>query len=335
MNPQNHNQFNYVQIVNYKAIFRFVLTWFITIAILVLLFSRIKFVDVMAIIKQTDIKLFCTSILFSLLAHVFFSSSRYQEVVKLMGCRLSLFESIIIRMGCNPIKGMLPFKIGELTILAYMKKTHDLSYDKGFFSLLFGYIFSFIILMLFYSLGGLFYFHNLSQRILFALVFLFILLLILSLSFRQITQLLAKYLKKYQKLPNEWTSLMEKCDPETIKILLLHSFGIEGSKLIIILALLESLHIEIPINVLLLLGSTTIIAAYLPITYWGLGIRESTILFLFSGYATPDKLLAGSLLITFVDSLLPVLLGLFFIKPFLNSLWGREKEGMDIVSNGK
>ena len=58
----------------------------------------------------------------------------------------------MIRMGCNPIKGILPFKVGEFAIMAYMKKKHNLSYPKGFFSLLFGYVFSFIVLILFYSL---------------------------------------------------------------------------------------------------------------------------------------------------------------------------------------
>ena len=65
-----------------------------------------------------------------------------------------------------------------------------------------------------------------------------------------------------------------------------------------------------------------------------LGIRESAILFLFSGYATPEKLLAGSLLITFIDGVLPILLGFFFIKPFLNGLWEDEKPNIRIVSNG-
>jgi glycosyltransferase 2 family protein len=335
MNPKNHNQLSYSKISNYKVTLRFVLTWLVTIAIFVILFSRIKLVEVIVLLKQTDIRLLCTGILFSLFAHVFFSSARYQEVVKAIGFRISFFEAVIIRMGCNPIKGILPFKMGELAIVAYMKKMHNLSYPQGFGSIMFGYIFSFIILILFYSFGGIFYFQNQPQRIFFAVVFLLILLLITPLSLRQIPRLLAGCLKKYQKLPEELTSLIEKYDPKTIRILLLHSFGIEGSKLLIILILLKSLSIEISIDALLLLGSTTIIAAYLPITYWGLGIRESAILFLFSGYASPDKLLAGSLLITFVDGLLPVLLGLFFIKPFLNRLLGSEKVCINIVSNGK
>jgi glycosyltransferase 2 family protein len=334
MNTQNHNQLIYAKTSRYKAVLRFVLTWLLTIAIFVILFSRIKLTDVFAVIEQTDIKLLCAGILFSVFAHVIFSSARYQKVVESLGCRLSFFEAVIIRMGCNPIKGILPFKVGELAIVAYMKKKHHLSYPQGLFSLLPGYVFSFIVLILFYCCGGVFYFHNPSKRIIYAVVFLLILFLITPLSLRQIPRLINWCVKKYRKLPQELTSLIEKYDPQAIRNIILHSVGVEGSKLLIIFVILKSLRIEIPVDALLLLGSATILAAYLPITYWGMGVRESAILFLFSAYATPEKLLAGSLLITFVDGMLPVLLGLFFIKPFLNSLWEDEKAGRGVVSNG-
>ncbi len=334
MNLQNHNQLIYAKTSRSKAMLRFALTWLLTIAIFVMLFSRINFTDVIVLIQQTDIMFLGAGILFSLLAHVVFSSARYQAVVRAMGCRISFSEAVLIRMGCNPIKGILPFKMGELAIIAYMKKRHNLSYPQGLFSLLFGYVFSLIVLILFYSCGGIFYFHDPSQRIIYVVVFLLILFFITPLSLRQIPRLITRAVTKYKKYPEEWTSFIAKYDAGTIKNIILHSVGIEGSKLLIIYVLLKSLSIEISLEALLLLGSATILAVYLPITYWGLGIRESVILFLFSGYAVPEKLLAGSLLITFVDGILPVLLGLFFVKPFLNNLWKDENAAAKVVSDG-
>lgn len=331
MNTKNHKLWNYTKTSRCKVMLRFVLTWLLTIAIFVILFSKISIADVIAVIKQTDIKLLFAGVLFSILAHVVLSSARYQKVVKAMGCRISFFEAVTIRMGCNPIKGILPFKMGELTILAYMKNKHNLSYSIGFISLLPGYFFSFIALILFCSSGGFVYFHNQPQRIIFAVIFLLTLLFVITVSLRKIPRLITTSLKKWRTLPDELKSLMEKNDPRVVKIIFFHSLGIEGFKLLIIFIILKSLCIDIPIDTILFFGSSTIIAAYLPITYWGMGIRESAILFLFSGYATPDKLLAGSLLITFIDGVLPVLLGLFFLKPFLNSLWGKAERR--IISN--
>jgi len=332
MNDQNHSHMGYAKTSRYKLVLRFVLTWLLTVAIFFVLFSRIKFDDVLALIKQTDIKYLCAGFLLSVLAHVFFSSIRYQKIVEAMGCRLSLLEAVIVRMGCNPIKGILPFKVGELAIPAYMKKKHNLSYPRGVFSLFFGYVFSFIVLILFYSGGGFFYSHNPNEKTVYAALFLLILFSITPLILGQITGLITRCVKQSQKVPEELMSIIDKYNPGVIRGLILHSCGIEGSKLLIIFVLLKSFHIYIPFDALLLFGSMTIITVYLPITYWGLGIRESAILFLFSGYAAPETLLAGSLLITFIDGVVPVLLGFFFIKPFLNGLWQDNKAGRGILS---
>jgi len=75
---------------------------------------------------------------------------------------------------------------------------------------------------------------------------------------------------------------------------MIHSLAVEGCKLLIILFSFKSLFIDLPVDALLLWGSMTIIAAYLPMTYWGLGIRESAVIVLFAGYAAPDHLLAAA-----------------------------------------
>lgn len=332
MNDQNRNRFTYAKTSRYKAVLRFVLTWFLTVAILVILFSRIKFTDVMALVQQTDIRFLGAAVLCSLLAHVVFSSVRYQAVVGAMGCGVSFSEAVLIRMGCNPIKSLLPMKTGELAIIAYMKKRHQLSYPGGFFSLLFGYVFSFVVLILLCSLGGAFYFHDALPGMIYAALFLLILFSITPFSLKQISRLITRMVEKYRIYPETWASFREKYDAGAIKKIILHSAGIEGSKLLIIFFLLKSLRVEIPPDALLFRGSATVLAVYLPVTYWGLGIRESAILFLFAGYAVPEKLLAGSLLITFVDGILPVFLGLFFVKPFLSNLWEEKKEGQDSLS---
>lgn len=334
MKTQGHKQLISTNISRHKVWLRFVLTWSVTIAILVIIFSRIRFFDVFAVLKQTDIHLLFMGVLFSILAHIIFSSARYQKIVEYLGYRISFFESVIIRMGCNPIKGVLPFKVGELAILAYMKKKHDLSYPLGLFSLFIGYFFSFVALVLFCSCGGIFYFHNLFQKIIFTLVLVIILFLISTSNLKKIFRLINLFFKKNRKMSEALALLGEKYDVKTMRNIFPYSMGIEGSKLLIIFVLLKSLHIEISFDALLLFGSATIIASYLPITYWGMGIRESAILFLLYGYATPEKLLAGSLLITFVDGVLPALLGLFFVKPFLNDLWKDENAATKVVSDG-
>jgi len=332
MNLQNPQKFSWETITNFRTVLRIVFTWLVAIIILAVIFSRIHPADVMAVLKQTDIGYLSLGILFSLLAHVFFTVARYQNMIRLVGCSLSWGEALLLRMGCNAVKGVLPFKTGEVAIVAYMKKVQNLSYPRGVFSVLFGTVFSLMVLILFCSAGGIFHFSDRPLSMIFVAVFLTIFLLLILSSFRRVPSSMVRYLKKYFRLPEDLAFLMEKYDPAIIKNIIFHSLGIEGSKLIIIFVVLKSLQIEMSAAALLLWGSATILAAYLPLTYWGLGVRESAVLFLFADYAAPGQLLAGGLLITFVDSVLPVLLGLFFVKPFLDRLLGSKKADADMTA---
>ena len=323
MSIQKHHVWEYPTLSTPKAILRFVFTWLVTLAIFVVLFSRIPFHDVVSLLQQTDMRFLCAGLLCSVLAPLFFSSARFQRVVKMTGCRISFGEAVIIRMGCNPIKGILPFKMGEFAILGYMKERHHLSYARGLLALLSGYMFSFTALIFFCSMGGLFYVQHLLQKMLFAAACLLTVLLIATSIRQKIFRPVALYIHKILRLPENVRKIIESYDPQIGQEIMIHSLAIEGCKLLVILFSFRSLSIDLPVDALLLWGSITIIAAYLPMTYWGLGIRESAVIVLFAGYAAPDHLLAAGLLTTFVDGLLPVLLGLFFVKPFLNN-WLRS-----------
>jgi len=322
MSIQKHHVWEYPTLSTPKAILRFVFTWLVTLAIFVVLFSRIAFHDVVSLLQQTDMRFLCASLLCSVLAHLFFSPARFQRVVKMTGCRISFGEAVIIRMGCNPIKGILPFKMGEFAILAYMKEKHRLSYARGLLALLTGYMFSFAALVFFCSTGALFYVQHPLQKMIFAAACLLTVLLIATSIRQKIFRPVALYIHKILRLPENVRKVIESYDPQIGQEIMIHSLAIEGCKLLVILFSFRSLSIDLPVDALLLWGTITIIAAYLPMTYWGLGIRESAVIVLFAGYAAPDHLLAAGLLTTFVDGLLPVLLGLFFVKPFLNNWMG-------------
>ncbi len=248
MSIQKHHVWEYPTLSTPKAILRFVFTWLVTLAIFVVLFSRIPFHDVVSLLQQTDMRFLCAGLLCSVLAHLFFSSARFQRVVKM----------------------------------------NHLSYARGLLALLSGYMFSFTALIFFCSMGGLFYVHPPLQKMLFAAACLLIVLLI-AISIRQnFFRPVVLYIHKILRLPENVRKIIESYDPQTGQAIMIHSLAIEGCKLLIILFSFKSLSIDLPVDALLLWGSMTIIAAYLPMTYWGLGI----------------------------------LLGLFFVRPFLNNWLG-------------
>lgn len=276
--------------MKFKNLLKHGLTWAITIAIFIALFSRIEFSRVVEAIKGIDIALFSLSLLISLVAHISLSPERYREILKVFGCSLSFSEAFLLIMGSLPIRGVLPLRAGELSKVAYLKKVRNLSYSQGVKSVLLGYAMSALSLIFFILIGLALYYVVPFQRI--YIVPLFLILFIL--------------------LAASWKVAIGRS--------FFYSLGFEGCKLFNTLLLFKALNIEVQYSIFLLFAPITFFVAYLPITFCGLGTRESAILLLFSGYAAADELLAGSLLVSFVNRLFPILLGLFFIKPFLNKL---------------
>ncbi|MBL7132044.1 MAG: flippase-like domain-containing protein [Candidatus Omnitrophica bacterium] len=308
-----------------KRFLKFVLPWTITLTVFVIFFSRIRFSEVLEVLKQTNVKLFFLSLLISLFPYTCFAIVKYREILKILGCRLSFFETLILRIGSAPLKAIIPFKMGELTKPAYLKKKHNLSYTRGISSVLWGYALSLFVLFFFIFIGWFLYYLEMSQRIYLALLFLFFLLLIvLLLRVEIISHFVKKFLKRLY--PGEERS-SKICWPKTIAILLFYSLGFECCKLLNALLLFNALNIEIPYSAFFLFTPLTILASTLPVTFGGLGVRESAILILFSDYAIPAKLLGVSLLIFSANRLLPILLGLFFMKPFLSRLLNINRTG--------
>lgn len=315
------SRFNWrAKIVSLKGLLRFVLTWLMTSLIFVIIFSKIRFSEVLEALKQTDVTLFSLSIVFTLLAVLFLSTGRYRKILEILECRLSFFETLILRIGSLSINGILPFKMGELSRVAYLKKNHNLSYSRGVGSILVGYALSLFILLLFILIGWFFYHLNLLQRIYLTVLFLMFLSLVLLFKVGIIPHFLRRALKKFFKDREAFRALIDRCGPKTVLILFFYSLGFEGCKLLNTFLLFKALNIEIPYGAFFLFAPLSLLVASIPITFWGLGTREAVILLLFSSYATPEKLLGSSLLISFVNRLFPVLLGLFFMKPFLNRL---------------
>jgi len=131
MKSSNSDNLNLANVSRGRRVCQFALSWLLTIILFVVIVSRIKISEVLLGLSQADIQYVMAAVLFSLLAHLLFSSARYQEIAHAMGKQISFFEAVLIRMGCNPIKGIFPLKIGELAIVAYMKKKHHLSYPGG------------------------------------------------------------------------------------------------------------------------------------------------------------------------------------------------------------
>ena len=107
---------------------------------------------------------------------------------------------------------------------------------------------------------------------------------------------------------------------KTSLFLLLYSLFLKGLELLDYFLIFKALGLDIPFKPFLIFAPLSMLLSELPITFLGLGSREAALVFFFSSFAPPHLLLAAGLLISFSEYLLPNLLSLLLLKPFLDKI---------------
>jgi len=309
-----------------RKLLKFILVWTITISIFILLFAKLHYREVWRALKAINGSLFFIAIGISVFGNLYLSCQKYRRLLQLLKCNISLREAILIKIGTIPIKNLLPAKSGEVLRAIYLKQRHNFSYIKGGSSIFFGMGLSFIALTFFILLTGFFYNQGIKQRYYFGLPILGGLIMG------------AMFLRKgvLPRMTHSWlerkngriaTAIQditavshEKRYKRRMIALLGYSVGFEGAKAINYLLLFIASGITIPPEPALFFIPMVIMISSLPVTVFGLGTRESAIIAFFSDFAPPAQLLSAGIAISFVESIVPLILGFCLTKPFLTRL---------------
>ncbi|MFH1996766.1 MAG: lysylphosphatidylglycerol synthase transmembrane domain-containing protein [Candidatus Omnitrophota bacterium] len=306
-----------------KKVLKNAFIWTTTLFALVILFTKIKPSMVLEVIVLADRPLLALSLAVSLGAHIIFAPIRFRAILRSFGCLIPLSEIIIFRMGSLPVKMIFPLRGEELSRVAYLRKIHRVSIPKAAGAVIAGYLLNILILTaIVVGCSAAFDRTPLKLALFFVLALCVTALPALFRSCISSERVKKALGPKWEKI----RALRDITAPRTLVTLSIQSLCIELCKLLNTFLLFRALGVNIPPAEFLLRAPLTLIAAALPITLWGLGTRESSILLLFAGFASPEQLLGASLLISFVNSIFPVFVGLGFIKPFLDRFM-KSKDG--------
>jgi len=305
---------------------KFILVWAFTIGIMIYLFYGIDYREVWGALRSLDKGLFLLTIAISVFGNLYLSCQKYRRLLQLLRCDVSLKEAILIKMGTIPIKNLLPAKSGEVLRAVYLKRRYDFSYLKGGSSIFFGMGLSVIALILFILLTGFFYNEDIRARYYYGLPMLGGLVLGAILLRKGVLpetthSWLAKTNGRIAAAIRDITAVShERRYKRRMVALFGYTIGFEGSKVILYLLLFVASGITIPPKAALFFIPMIIMVASLPITIFGLGTRDSALIAFFGNYAQPAQLLSAGIAISFVDGIVPLILGLALMKPFLARL---------------
>lgn len=287
----------------------FLIFWF--------LLSKIDAQGVVSTISNSDLKLILLAMSISLLINVFFGAEKWRRILFQLRCPLPYREVLSIRSGCIPFKVIFPLKSSEALKVFYLHKKKNLSFGRSASSILLDKTLNLLVTLAILLLGLLLMDLDFPKLIPIAGL-LIIILFLFSAKIREL--FLVPFKKTHSKLYKfsaQLLSSFEEIGTREKIILTLYSALYQFSEFLNIYILFKAVGVSVPFSSVCVFVPLIMIINNFPVTILGLGTREALIVFLFAKFGTPSSLLGAGILFSFVEHIFPVIVGLFFIKPFL------------------
>jgi uncharacterized membrane protein YbhN (UPF0104 family) len=239
---------------------------------------------------------------------------KWNLVVANLGLKLGFAEALLIRMGSQPIRSVAPLKSGEAASVIYLIRVHQMDGATAAGTVLFEKAVNLWATIAWMILGL-----ALIRSPWFATV---IVLWVLLPFIRGPWSALAAHLHKHfggvggfaARLLDAFLLLPAKALVLQLPLALLFTF----LEVFNAWLLLNALGADVPMAAVMIVIPLSFILNNIPITLMGIGMRESVVVVGLSAFAAAPTLLAGGVAVTVIEYLLPTVVGLFFLRSFLN-----------------
>lgn len=258
--------------------------------------------------------------LISLPINVVMAADKFMRILRFGHCRISLGESMFIRLASAPLKLVLPGKAGEAAKAFYLKRRSGLPLTTGLGAILFDKATNLVAaLILLLSLTYWYATPAVSSRYyLFALILVLVFLFLhrLPAAGRWGSRLPARVKSSLARLTETFTA----AGPRGRLGFIIYSMVFEFSEIANTYLALRALGVPIPMIEAVALVPIIILAGNLPLTIAGLGTREAAFVLLYSPWAQPGVLVSAGLLVSFIEYIMVSIIGLLFLPRFLAAM---------------
>lgn len=308
-----------------QTLIRFLIPFGLSTVLLSLLIYQVDGTAILASLKKSRLHLLVLAVIISLLINIFAGALKWRRILSALGCRLPFYEVLSIRTGCIPFKIVFPMKSSELLKAVYLSRRGHLSFTRSVSSLALDKILNLFVVIC-VALIGLMLTDTPLPRLIPVLLFLLMAPLLFS---KQLPGFLVRLVKRIHPglagVTDNLASAFQTISFSEKLILLAWSVLYQASEFLNTFILLKAAGVAIPPATLMMTVPLIMIITNLPITILGLGTREAAIIFFFAAHGPPAALLSGSILISLVEHVLPVLAGLLFMRSFYR-LFSLKKE---------
>ncbi len=304
-----------------RRLLRYILSWSVTVGLLLWVLHRVPWGEVWARAAGVWTLPLIGAMALSILGNAWFACEKYRLILRSLGTEMSPWEVVLLKLGSAPLKGLLPLKSGELVRLVYLRRNQGLSYAKGAASVVLNLGWTVVALGLMVVPGHL---GQWAGPLGWAAGPVLVILLASSMLLgarrwatsghcgRPVSWLPAGAMDIWRGL---WGA-----GPGHMARLLGLSVAFEGIKVLNYALVFAAMGIMVPWGHFFRTVPLLILFSSLPVSVMGLGLREGGVLLGFSGAAADSELVGAGLWISFVEAMVPVLVGLLLLRPFMSRL---------------
>lgn len=279
-----------------------------------------------ALFRAIPLWLFCAA-LCSVLVNVFLASGQWKILLDRLGMKLSFMENIFMKISLYPLRLVFPSKTGDLSRALYLNKQYDFPLSLGVSSTVFIMGVNTGVLLLIAFVAGFFAGtdtawagHIAGTGALLCLIAYWVARRwLLSNPKRENRGGIGKLKEKLEAIARLPFSSVVLVAAFGWVSLFVHIFTFYFITL--------SLDMNLPLSTLFIFTPLVFIAGNLPGTFMGIGTRETAVVVLLKGLAPAETLLAAGLLLTVIDKLLSVAIGVWAFPRFAAlSLQGKDHD---------
>ncbi len=293
-----------------KTLLKWVMGWILTVTFVVVLFYKIPFADTWKTAKSADPLILLAAAAISLFGNLFGAIEKFRRLVEAFGGSMRFRETFKLKMGLIPLDSIMPMKSGKLFLALYLKKEKGMALYLGGLILLTSVGLSYSSLFLL-SLPGWLILHGGLITITGTAVLFF-----------SDSSLFGKLATQIENIKKGFFFAGWK-----LRLIKLGSVSLlfETCKVLMSYAVLTSVGIEIGPGTALTVLPVSVLASMLPLTALGIGLRESSLLLLLAGQGNEAEILAAGFLISFIDRVLPLLIGIIFVRDAVRTIIPQNK----------
>ncbi|GEM_PF-3783152 len=280
-----------------KNIFINFLSLSITFIILFFLLKKVQWSLIKLVLHRLKIEYLILALLFSFLGNPIFNSLQWKMILEAMEYKVALKDILFLRISTAPFKSVLPLKVGDILRVIFLKRFYRVPLLISTLSVFSHLAINVLTCIVVFAVGAAFNAVIPLKCNIFTIHFLG-----LSVPIRNTLNIFKKMILK-----NFFIIL---CISLIRFFFEIFSFSIIG----------KALGIYIPLNKILLFYPLVSLIANLPLAFEGLGVREGSIILLFSSFALQEELFILGFLTSLICHFLVPFMGIFFVFKLLKDL---------------